>query len=256
MPSARTERPQYGDRDKMIETPKKPAVHDQALVEAEIGGNLVAFRAVVVNVMPAALWLGLAKPDSLVEQVHPGDPITLTFRRDDAAMVVRSSFLSHLGSKQSRLFSVEMPEDWQLTQRRAHLRLDAECPIEYTVVSASQTVAGLTGEGTTRNISAGGLQFLVRAPIEDTVVVGDALELRLAVGRDAMSAEADVVRVIDATDIGPDGRPMVPGTPPKPPRPPRTLIAVHFVSISEGAQDLIVRHIFAMQRLRHEGHRH
>jgi c-di-GMP-binding flagellar brake protein YcgR len=236
----------------MIETTRSPAVHDQALVEAEIDGNVVTFRAVVVNAMPAALWLGLIKADSLLEQLRPGDPITLTFHREEAAMVARSAFLSHLGSRQSRVFSVEMPTDCRLVQRRTHIRLDAEHPIEYTVVGGGETGPGIAGAGTTRNISAGGLQFMVSAPLLETVVAGDALELRLALGRDAVLLEADVVRVIDVTNIGPDGRPMPPTSPP---RPPRTLVAVRFVSISDGAQDLIVRRIFALQRLRREGPR-
>jgi hypothetical protein len=93
---------------------------------------------------------------------------------------------------------------------------------------------------------------VIQTQITETVVVGDALELRLAVGRDAVLLEADVVRVFDATDIGPDGRPMPPATPP---RPPRTLVAVRFVTISDDAQDLIVRRIFSLQRLRREGPR-
>jgi c-di-GMP-binding flagellar brake protein YcgR len=234
----------------MIETTRSPAVHDHALVEAEIDGNAVTFRAVVVNVMPAALWLGLIKADSLLEQLRPGDPMTLTFHREDTALIARSAFLSHLGSRQSRVFSVETLADCHVVQRRANLRLDAECPVEYTVVGGGVTGPGLTGSGMTRNISAGGLQFMVPAPIGETVVAGDALELALAVGRDAVLIEADVVRVIDATDMGPDGRPMPPASPP---RPPRTLVAVRFVSISDGAEDLIVRRIFALQRLRREG---
>lgn len=237
----------------MIETRNKPTVHDQVLVEAEVDGKVIRFRAVVVNILPAAMWMGLVKPDSQLGQLRPGDPIGLTFRREDAGMVAASTFLSHLGSTQSRLFSVEMPADCRLIQRRAQLRLDTECPIQYVVVTQSETAsAGLTGEGTTRNISAGGLQFMVRAPIEETVNAGDALELKLALGRDAVLAEAEVVRVEDATDFGPDGRILPPATRP---RPPRTWIAVRFVSISEGAQDLIVKHIFALQRMRREGPR-
>jgi len=195
----------------------KPAVHDRVLVEADVDGELVGFRAVVVNAMPAALWLGLTKPDSLLEQLRPGDPMTLTFHREDSAIVARSAFLSHLGSRQSRVFSVETPTDCRVVQRRAHLRLDVECPLEYTVVGGGVTGPGLTGSGMTRNISAGGLQFMVPAPIGETVAAGDALELALAVGRDAVLIEADVVRVIDATDMGPDGRPMPPASPPRPP---------------------------------------
>jgi c-di-GMP-binding flagellar brake protein YcgR len=232
----------------MIEADKRPAVRDQVLVEAEIDGQVISFRAVVVNVGPAGLWLGLLRPDSRLEEVRPGDPVGLTVRRDGAAMVGRTAFLSHLGSTQARLFSVEWPEDYQLVQRREHLRLDTEAPLRYTIVSQSETgSAGMEGLGTTRNLSAGGLQFIVKAPIRDTVTAGDALELRMQLGQDVVMAEADVVRVEDATDAGPDGRPLPPA---RLARPPRTLIAVRFEAISDGAQDRIVRHIFSLQRMR------
>jgi c-di-GMP-binding flagellar brake protein YcgR len=229
-----------------IETHKKPAVHDHVLVEAEIDGALVGFRAVIVNVMPAALWLGLVKSDPQLERLRPEDPIQLTFRRDGAAMVAASTFLSHMGSTQSRLFSIEWPEDYRLIQRRSYLRLDTECPVEYLVTSQSEAGgAGQTGEGVTTNISAGGLQFKVCVPIEDAVRPGDQLEIRLSLNRGAVLAEAEVVRVDDATNAGPDGHPLPPG---KKPRGPVTLVAVRFVSISIGAEDRIVRHIFAVQR--------
>lgn len=237
----------------MIETPRKPTVHDQVLVETEIDGKMVGFRAVVVNVMPAALWLGLVKPDSVLERLRSGEPIVLTFRLDGAGVVAESTFLSHLGSTQSRLFSVEAPAEVRFVQRRSHLRLDARCPIQYEVVSQSETgSAGFTGDGVTTNIGSGGLQFMIPLPIRETVGVGDALEVRLALGGEAVLAEADVLRVEDATDLSPGGHPQAPATPP---RPPRTLIAVRFVSISDGAQDLIVRHIFALQRMCREGPR-
>ena len=230
-----------------------PFIHDQVLVEAEVDGRVVGFRAVVVNVMPATLWLGLVKPDSHLEPLRPGDPIALTFRRDDAGMVAAATFLTHLGSSPARLFSIEMPSDLRLIQRRAHLRLDTNCPIEYTIVSQSEIgSAGLTGEGKTTNISAGGLQFEVKAPARETVEKGDALEIGVQIGPDAVLAEADVLRVEDATDRAPDGRPLPPA---KSPRAPRTLIAVQFVAISDGAQDRIIRHIFALQRMRRETQR-
>jgi c-di-GMP-binding flagellar brake protein YcgR len=238
----------------MIETAKKPSVHDRALVEAEIDGRVVRFRAVVVNLMPAALWLGLVKKDPLLERLRPGDPIALTFSRNGVGMVAESSFLSHLNSTGSRLFAIEFPSDYRLIQRRSYLRIDAECPVEYLVTSQSEAGgAGLTGEGTTRNISAGGIQFVVHAPMVETVRESDSLEIRLAIGQGAVLAEASVVRVEDATDLGPDLRPLPPATRP---RRPRTMIAVRFVHISEGAQDRIIRHIFALQRIRRSGRHH
>ena len=237
----------------MIDTPKQPTVHDQVLVETEIDGKVVGFRAIVVNVMPAALWLGLVKPDARLEKIKPGEVMVLTFRHDEVGMVAESAFVAHLGSTQARLFSIEMPTDLRLIQRRSHLRLDTICPIEYTVVGQDEISGyGSTGEGMTRNISAGGIQFLVKAPARDTVDVGAELELSLLLGQDVVLAEGEVLRVEDATDIGPDGRRLPPANPP---RPPRTWIAVRYVSISEGAQDRIVRHIFSLQRMRREAPR-
>ncbi len=232
----------------MIEAAKKPLVHDQALIEAEIDGRIVRFRAVVVHLMPAALWLGLVKKDPLLEQLRRGDPLMLTFGRNGAGMVAESTFLSHLNSTESRLFAVEFPTDFRLIQRRSYLRIDAECRVEYLVVSQSDAGgAGLTGAGTTRNIGAGGLQFVVDAPVAETVREGDALEIRVAVGPGTVLAEAEVVRVEEATDLGPDLRLLPPAAKP---RRPRTLIAVQFVSIPEAAQDRIIKHIFALQRIR------
>lgn len=236
-----------------IDASKKPAVHDQVLVEAEVDESLVRFRAVVVNLMPTALWLGLVKPDELLLRLRPGDPIQLTFRRGGLAMVAAAFFRSHLGSTHARLFSIDWPEDYRLVQRRSYLRLDTECPVGYVLVSQGEVGgAGQTGAGITRNISAGGVQFKVNAPIDETVHVGDELELRLTLGQGAVLAEGEVVRVEDATGIGPDGRPLPPG---KTPKEPTTLVAVSFVSISEAAQDRIVRHIFALQRIRRNGGR-
>ena len=232
----------------MDETDKKPVVHDQVLVETSIDGELIGFRAVVVNIGPTALWLGLTRADSRLERARAGDAVTLTIRRGGAAMVGKTAFLSHLGSTQARLFSVEWPEGYRLVQRREHLRLDTEAPVRYVVVSQSETGGiGDEGSGSTRNISAGGLLFVVKTPILETVGGGDALQLWLQLGQDVVMAEADVIRVEDATDIGPDGRSLQPVMPA---RQSRTLIAVRFEAISEGAQDCIVRHIFALQRMR------
>lgn len=230
----------------MIQTNRQPAVHDPVLVEAEIDGNVVGLRAVIVNVMPTSLWLGLVRPDPGLQRLRPDQPLHLTFRREGAAMVAASTFLSHLGASRSRLFSIEWPSDFQPVQRRDHLRLDAQCPVAYTVTNQSDSgSAGLTGKGTTRNISAGGIQFVVQ-PGEAMVAAGDELEIRVALGPGAVTAEAEVIRIEEMTELGPGGRPRLP----RPGVGPTTLVAVRFTSISEGAQDGIVRHIFTLQRRR------
>lgn len=225
----------------------KPVMHDQVLVEAEIDGRVAGFRSVVVNVLPGVLWLGLPKANPLLEKLQPNDPAILTFRREGAAMVAQSAFVSHLGPSPSRVFSVEWPEDVRMVQRRAHLRIDAEGPVQYTIIETVTDYEGIKGHGSMRNLSAGGVQFAVKAPVDETVIVGDVLELRMGLGQNVVMADATVVRVENATDLGRDGKLLPPA---RNPRPPLTHLAVRFEQISEGAQDLIVRHIFALQRMR------
>ncbi len=228
----------------MNEPNRKPVVHDQVLVEVDIDGKVVGLRAVVVSVMPTSLWLGLVRPDAGLAQVRPDQPVVLTFKREGAAMVAASTFLSHLGPSRSRLFSVEWPDDFQLVQRRAHLRLDAQCPVVYTVTDQSDDgIAGLTGRGTTRNISAGGIQFVIQ-PGEPIVAVGDEIAISIGLGLEAVEAEAEVVRVEEIVE----GRARSKASA----KVPMTSIAVHFVAISEMAQDKIVRYIFSLQRMRRD----
>jgi hypothetical protein len=219
-------------------------MHEQILVEFDLDGQVVALRAMVVNVLPAAIWLGLSRPDSLLEQVRGGQPISLTFRRGPTAFMGSSRFLGHLGSSRSRLFSVSPIEDVQTVQRRGHLRCEASGPIEYVIVSQSDSgVAGRTGRGSIRNISATGTLFEVEFDSENNVEIGDLLELTIAVGREAVTTDAEVVRVEAIPDSVPGGRKRLS-------HPSARLVAVRFEAISGGAEDKIVRHIFSLQRQR------
>jgi c-di-GMP-binding flagellar brake protein YcgR len=235
-----------------IEREKMPAVHDQVLVEAEVDEKVITFRAIIVSVTSNSIWLGLTKPDEQLERLVAGDPVQLTFRRGSSAMIAGSTFLSHLGSSKARLFSIEWPNDMRMIQRRVYLRMDTDCPIEYTVVSHSAAgTAGMVGQGVTRNLSAGGLQFKEECPIEEAVAIGDELEVTLGLDKDVVRAEAEVVRVDDGTELGTDGKPKHPLRPQKP----STLVAIRFVSISAAAEDRIVRYIFALQRISRDASR-
>src|ERR1035437_7400661 len=152
---------------------RKPAVHDQVLVEAELDGKRVSFRRVAVNVMPTAIWLGLVRPQPELEQLRRDLPLQLTFRRDNTGMIAASSFIGHLGASHVGLFAVSWPADLKLIQRRAHLRLDAQCPAEYTAPSQCATESpGQSGDGVCGNLCAGGVQFVVRAGTDAPVAVG------------------------------------------------------------------------------------
>jgi len=231
----------------IINTSPKPNVHDQVFVEANVDGHAVSFRAVVVNVFPEALWLGLVKPDPRLERVDVGAPVVLTFRRNGTGLIADERFVSHLGTSQSRLFAVRWSDNCHVVQRRQHLRLNAECPIEYVVIQSDTTEPGLSDVGITRDIGAGGLCFKLNKPTAETVAVEDLLELRLQLDTAMVLADATVVRVEDLTDIGPDGKQL---PPPKCTHKPVTAVAVQFESISEVARDRIVRYVFSLQRQR------
>jgi c-di-GMP-binding flagellar brake protein YcgR len=235
----------------MPEATKKPAIHDEVHVEAEVDGNVVGLRAIVVSVLPTSLWLGLTQPNTSLKRFQPDQTVNLTIRRGTSAMVAESRFLSHLGASKSRLFSVEWPEDFRVTQRREHLRLDAECPIEYTVIRQGDSgAAGRTGEGITCNLGAGGLQFKVHFPPGEDLMVDDELWLRVALGADAVAAEGKVVR-IEPVPAPLHGKPKA-GSAGAGAADPGKLVAVRFIAIGVGTQDRIVRYIFRLQRVRRD----
>jgi hypothetical protein len=232
----------------IIEIDRKPAVHDKVLVETQIDGKVIGFRAVVVNVQAASLWLGLVRPDSLLAQVQRDQVLHLTFRRENAALVAVSAFISHLGSRSSRIFSIEWLADTQMIQRRAHVRLDYECPVYFKFSTQPESAAaGRKGRGITRNISAGGIQFRDHGATDLEPAVGDQLELEVPISTtEVVSAEAEVVRVestnrLPGSEGSADGRDG-----------PQALIAARFVTISDVDQDRIVRLIFTVQRQRRE----
>jgi len=236
----------------IIDASAKPNVHDPVFVEAEVEGRLVSLRAVVVNVFPDALWLGLIKPDPRLERINAGAPVSLTFRRNGTGMIAAERFISHLGTTQSRLFAVRWSDTCQVVQRRQHLRLTVECPLEYVVLQSEVTEPGSSDVGMTRNLCAGGLQFHVGRSVEDTVAAGDLLELRLQLDNGLVLADGTVIRVDDATDIGPDGKPLPAA---KSTHKPVTAVAVQFESISATAQDRIVKYVFELQRMQKD-HQH
>jgi len=228
----------------MTEVDRTLNIHEQVLVEFDLDGGVVGMRAIVVNVMPAAIWLGLTRPDSLLEQVRVGQALSVTFRQAGSTTVGSSRFLGHLGASRSRLFSIATLEDLTTVQRRSHLRCDASGPLDYTIVSQSDSgVAGRTGHGSLSNISAGGIQFEVQFDNDNNVAVGDVLELTIALGRDAVTTDAEVVRVETIPD-------SAPGTRKRPAHPATRVIAARFDGISEDAEDKIVRHVFSLQRQR------
>ena len=222
----------------------QPARNEAVRVRVR-GGLPEGWRAIVTNVTLSALWLAVSPGEPPFPRLSTGDPLELTFDVGGQPLTVSTRFESDLGRGRLPMFAVKWPPAQRAMQRppegrqrRAHIRIEVACPIEYTVVTQSdRAAAGQTGGGTTIDISAGGILFATDEALDDLPGIGDGLEIVVDFEGDVVMAEAEVVRV-----EGP-GRSRTPG---------RSEVALRFVSIDGWAQDRIVRHIFARMRRHRE----
>ncbi len=216
------------------------ALLDRVLVEADIDGRPVSFRAVVVRICPTELWLGLASPDGRLETMAADQTVRLTVSRDDAALASESRFLRPLDGGKMRVFAVVWPGVLERVQRRAHVRYQFDWPIHFRRLDpATREPRGPVAGGTTVNVSAGGLLFECDTPVN----VDEELELTLPLfGGDGVKMLGVVVRV-RAADEGESGRDG--GLD-------RTEAAVKFTRITAVDQERIVRFILLTEHRRRE----
>ena len=169
------------------------AIQDRVLVEAEIYGRPVSFRAVIVRICPTEPWLGLASPDRRLETMPPSQTVRLTVARDGAALLGLSRFLRHLGGGRSRVFAVVRPAMLERIQRRAHVRYPIDLPIQFRRVDpATWDPRGRASTTGTKNLSPGGLLIVGDAAVN----VGDDLDLTLPLsGGDWVSMNGVVKRL-------------------------------------------------------------
>jgi c-di-GMP-binding flagellar brake protein YcgR len=219
----------------------EPAIQDRVLVEAEIQGRPVSFRAVMVRVCETELWLGLASPDRRLETIHPNQAVRLTIARSGAALLGRSEYLRSLGGNKSRVFAVDRPALLERVQRRGYVRYPIDLPIRVRHLDpATWEPLGKTATTMTKNLSPGGLLFVSDA----TVSVGDDLDLILPLsGGDRVSMSGVVKRLGRGFN---DGESEANG------QPDHSEVAVKFTRITTLDQDRIVRLILLTEHRRRE----
>ena len=169
------------------------AIQDRVLVEADIDGRTVYFRAVMVKVCPDELWLGMASPDRRLETMRPDQAVRLTIARSGAALLGESAFLRLLGGSKSRIFAVVRPSAIEKVQRRAHLRYQVDLPIIFRHTDPeTREPRGKAAVATTINVSPGGALLKGEIP----VVIGEELALILPLSaEDRISILAVVTRI-------------------------------------------------------------
>jgi hypothetical protein len=231
--------------------PKDLAIHDELIVETEIGGAIVAMPAFITNVLAEELWLATRLPDPRLAGFVAAQPIHLSFERG-GALIVESVFLrrlggtsrpgggSRLGMEKSRVFAVRRPLGVDTVQRRAHVRVDLERMVR--IRSLGSLGAEQMGMGRTINVGAGGVQFLTEMPL----LLGEQLRLALVLtSRDIVVAGGTIVRIEDGGD--PHSEPGKAGNGASSTQ---SRVAVRFDKISEADQERITCHLLAAHRKR------
>jgi hypothetical protein len=206
------------------------AMQDRVLVEAEIAGRPMSFRAVIVRVCQSELWLGLASPDRRLELMWPNQPLRLTVARQGGGLLGQSDFLRPLGGSKSRVFAVARPVALEHVQRRGYVRYPIDLPMRFRHIDpVTWEPRGKVVAMVTKNLSPGGLLFVTDVQID----VGDDLDLTLPLSSwDRVSMGGVVRRVARGCQEG-DSSPSEQLGP--------TEAAVKFTRITALDQDRLVR---------------
>jgi len=229
--------------------PKDLSIHDELVVETEVGGVSVFLASFITNILADELWLATRLPEPRLAELEAGQSIHLTFDRG-GALIVESTFLRRLGGggklgmEKSRVFAVRRPQGIQNVQRRAHVRVDLERNVR---IRALGTLGHEElGSGRTTNIGAGGVQFVTDMPL----LFGQQLRLALVLtSRDIVVVGGTIVRIEDGEAPTTAGTGETVRPDPSAPRR-RSRVAVRFDKISEPDQERITCHILAAHRQR------
>jgi uncharacterized C2H2 Zn-finger protein len=203
------------------------SLRDQVLAEFTLRGERLALRGVLANVGTDELWIGLPAPDPRIKDLDQTIAIRVSVPRLGAgAFILNTAFVRHIDRTHSRLFAVTRPAGKKMFQRRAFDRLDLVTPIN---VSARHEGRLLKETTTTADIGGGGVRFVCHLPLSR----GDTVAIRLNLGLTEILASGVVERVEYPTG------PMTKI---------EWLAAIRFISIAQGDQDRIIRHVFAATR--------
>ena len=125
--------------------------------------------------------------------LHDGDKVSIVFSTNKGVFSAFSTVIQRMNDTVPILV-VEKPQDFiNLSQKREHVRLDISLPVFY-VLEDAELLSYMRGliEGTTHNVSAGGLFFRTTGVLEE----GQKLKLKVHLSdKDIMNCNADIRRV-------------------------------------------------------------
>ena len=215
-------------------------LQDRVLVEADLGGQITGFRAVVVKVAPDEIWLGLPAQDRRLEAMGEGKRLRLTVTREGGALVAQTRFLRHLS--QCRIFAVEKPSRIERVQRRAHRRVALQLEARLRMLNpGTGMVEGKGFSGRTVDVSTGGVLVETDMPLN----LGDEVDLTLMLAAtDRVSTTGKVTGIRDLA--GGAAASSSQGTP-------GVAIGLKFLRMTTVDEDRILRRLLLAEHRREAG---
>lgn len=170
-----------------------------------------------------------------------GDRITVSYRAADRTFCFfDSTVLSHtmLDGLPTLVIDHPLREKIQRVQQRAFVRVEVPVTVSYLCVHSGQPQSLITGTGTTRDLSGGGLSFYAQDNL--SMRVGDQVTVRFSLPGDPKSASPIEARgpLIRRTELLDHNTRKLLN---------RVLISMHFAHIGDLAQQRIVRYAFRRQ---------
>lgn len=214
------------------------AIRDRIVLEADVPAGPVSISSLVVKADDEELWLGVARPEPALTLFHSEQPIRLMVAEGAVSRLGRSVFLRTLAGDPPRIIAVSRPAEFELLQRRLHLRYDLDAPIRLRQLDPiTKEPRGRSAAASAVNVSLGGM--LVRTPAAVPVSVGDEVDMTLPLGGgDHISTGNRVVRVRVLPTPSVPGQPFV------------MEVGTRFTRITSADQDLLLRMALAADRRR------
>lgn len=183
----------------------------------------------VLVVHAETLWLGLPGPNLGLEDHHLWPGVDLSFWRDGARHVAKSTTVLAFDLDAGRLH-LERPRATTITQRRRTFRETVEIPVQIAPVEKGPNTADLRPqEVITQDLGGGGLCLQSKAPLN--LCIDDEIQLELDLPGQTVKARGRV-RWSELVDNG------------------MSRVGVAFTRISEREQDTVYGFLFNLQRNR------
>ncbi|MCR4425768.1 MAG: PilZ domain-containing protein [Firmicutes bacterium] len=191
------------------------------------------FKTKVERVLPHGAMIYAPLTDDYRSVLSPGDEVELGYPDRGAVYYYDSEVVSEVHDR-VRLLEISEPRFNRREQRREHVRVEAYMYINYAVPTDEPEDSLTWKKAVTRDISGGGLALYLGSRAAE-LAPGTRVKILIPLDADSepVEIEGEIVRV-EAAELG---------------KKPGTCAGVRFTRITEGQRTMVVRFVFARQRM-------